>query len=480
MPLPQYEIFKDDFKEFVKVMFPHVYNSLHSWQKEFIDDIDEFYKDESRLAGLFAIAGAKGIGKTEVEVLPLIWKMLTADHTNLKMMGGKKEQIKEILVNRLRKFISFNPSMMDVLNIQALSVGYKSKEHFTKFNSSIQSLVFNKDNPSKIAGNHADHNIYVIDEANTIDQRVFEELYGVVLTGKTLILAMANPEFVVKSYFGLLMTSKDRVDCALDWNTRLVGIDQCDNLSEVRKDLMRSSYGDPSSAAYVAYVEGQYPPPQMSDILFDAKDMMRCIQITDMLPYFRPGGRFGVDVAGGKGRHASVITYRYGNMFFILEHSKYISNIDLKEKLKHFSTESGGLPIFIDDNGIGSAILSELRQLGYRNVFGTGCNERSASDSLYFDKRTRMYGYLSDVIKLGHEETIIHIPYRLSSVKTILLQECPYIYKDYTDEGKAIVINKSKNAHISPDCIDALSYTYTDVTKVMHMMELELQSKTKR
>lgn len=472
MPLEEFSHFENDYELFFKTVFPRLYNNLHKWQREYVTRFTKSLSDtENNCVIKEAIGGVKGCGKTLISSTIALFMMLTKDNTIVSPCAGTKEQVITACFARLKELVyQESTTLSNYLVVGDLRCKYSDPAMGHAFNSEIKALILPKNikDLSSTSGRHAKNEVLLIDEADLQSEEMIDHLLATRGSEQTIFFMLANPEIESStrplSFCGTIISSKQLGKSTQGWNVTTVKLDDCDKLNPaIIKDLkIQYGYPETNTPRYKKFVEGIYSVSDSSDILFSKQDLIDCSVRDNHPPVFKNElGCFGIDVAHGKGRNYSVISYLYGDQVFVLLFDNGISVTKLKNKILDLYKDAYRCPIYIDNYGAGASIYEELKEY-IPNIYKV---DLSQSENLreFENKQIRLYQNVSMLIK----RKLIKIrfnPYTIGAERN-LLKETDHIQVDYTVKGKRTVYNKQRTSHTSPDVMDSITYCFAGLTQ---------------
>lgn len=159
-----------------------LYYSTHP--VEFVEDIirakpDARQKDMLQSVAdnpLTSVRSGHGVGKSAVESWLIIWFLSTRPYPKIPCTAPTKHQLYDILWAEVSKWLRNNPVLEnDILWTQekVFMKGYR-EEWFAVARTASK--------PDALQGFHAEHVLYIIDEASGVEDKVFEPILGALST----------------------------------------------------------------------------------------------------------------------------------------------------------------------------------------------------------------------------------------------------------------------------------------------------------
>jgi hypothetical protein len=306
--------------------------------------------------------------------------------------------------------------------------------------------------PEAFQGFHADHMLFLVDEASGVEDIIFETGEGAMSTPGAKTIMAGNPTRTSGYFFDAFHKMRDR------WSRFKVG---CADSSLVAADYaadMAKRYGSESNI-YKVRVLGEFPESE-DDVVIPLYLAEAAInREVELVKSMRPV--WGLDVARF-GDDRSALAKRQGNHLFEV---KSWHGLDLMQTVgrvadEFLDTELDERPgeILVDVIGLGAGVVDRLRELNLPDVSIRGINvgEARSQDAKdrYMRLRDELWFRLRDWLDAGD--------CRLPDDDE-LIAELTGLKFTYTSSGKLQVEAKSdakKRGIRSPDLADAAVLTF--------------------
>lgn len=134
-----------------------------------------------------SVRSGHGIGKSAVEAWAVIWFLMTRPFPKIPCTAPTKHQLYDVLWAEISKWLRNAPSLKDeiIWTYERIYMkGYK-EEWFAVPRTAT--------NPDALQGFHAEHILYIIDEASGVPDKVFEPVLGAMTGEDVRLLMMGNP-----------------------------------------------------------------------------------------------------------------------------------------------------------------------------------------------------------------------------------------------------------------------------------------------
>lgn len=405
------------------------------------------------------IVSGHGIGKSAFGPGWLCnWICSTRPHCRGTLTSNSLVQAKTKAWAEMRKWfdLSFTSHWFDV---RAETVSHKD---FPEWGLSLQTSSF--ENYNSFAGQHAagSTSFYILDEAATIHQKIWEVMMGGATDGEPIIIALGNPE-INSGYFYNIERGPERKY----WYTKRV--DSRDVKITNKKEIARwiDAYGIDSDFVRVR-VLGKAPRADNLQCITEELVDRAASRILSPDEYYHAPIVLGCDPAW-QGSDPHVLGKRQGLMFVVLgawQHLPYetvgFTNVVARAIQDHHSDAE-----FIDQHGIGGSVYDQLRRLGYEPIL---CNSQStqsirrdcanARTSMWLDMRDWLIngGCIPDDEDLKNDLMAPHL---------ILCPSGPQAGKYMLESKKEM----KKRGLASPGRAEVLAYTfYQPVVRRRHTL----------
>jgi hypothetical protein len=260
----------------------------------------------------------------------------------------------------------------------------------------ISMVPWSKERSEAFAGTHADHVLYVMDEASAIDNIIWEVSEGAMTTPTAVWIACGNPTKATGAF----------ADCFTKDNKRNGGrwhcfqVDSRDAKKTNKDEIQRwaDKYGDDSDFFRVR-VLGKPPRSGVMQLIGDELVALAAGRVIHEHQYSGEPKILGVDVARS-GDDASVIIKRQGLAAFDIETFSIPDTMQMASIVARRIDDWQPDAVFIDVVGIGAGVVDRLRSLGYLIIEVNGA-KMPGNPAKYFNKRTEMWCEMKDWLELG-------------------------------------------------------------------------------
>lgn len=331
---------------------------------DFVEDIIGAKPDDNQRAILrsveaepmTSVRSGHGVGKSAVESWAIIWFLCTRPYPKVPCTAPTQHQLFDILWAEAAKWIRNNPALKKELiwtNEKIYMAGHP-EEWFAAARTAT--------NPDALQGFHAEHLLFIIDEASGVKDIVFEPVLGALSTEGAKLLICGNPTRLSGFFYD--SHHKNRAD----YNAIHI-----DGRTSSRVDLkyvskMSKMFGTDSDVFRVR-VAGDFP--KQEEDVFIGLSMVEQSCMND-LPENREIHRisFGVDVAR-YGNDETVIAKNVGGkttLPAILRGQSLMTTVGkvvqlYRQTLAEYPRYDGDIYANIDDTGLGGGVTDRLEEV---------------------------------------------------------------------------------------------------------------------
>jgi phage terminase large subunit len=422
---------------------PDKRRQLERWQDKYLRDFFLDPEGNETDSPRHSVRSGHGIGKSTIIAILALWFPLTHYDSKTVITANSQDQLKTNNWPEIRKQASYLPEPLRgqiQIDEERLYVCATPEMAF------VVRRTASKSNPEALAGIHALHVLYLIDEASGIEDIVFETAQGSLSTHGAIACMFSNPTRGSGFFYETHHKLRSR------WRTMQVSSEDVPRAMGHIDDIIMA-YGKGSNK-YRVRVQGEFPTADDDTVIPLAwveaavdRDVVRL----DYLPVW------GVDVAR-YGDDASALAKRQANR--MLEPCKIWHNKDTMQLTgiihsEYHTTHEDMRPkeILIDVIGIGSGVVDRCRELGLP-VRGINVAEANASE----DHCMRLRDELWWKGRQWFESKDCSIPN-----DPTLMSELVVPTYDHHSSGRIVVESKKdlkKRGVASPNAADAFLLTF--------------------
>lgn len=397
-----------------------------------------------------AMRACKGPGKSCVESWLALWFMLTRPHAKVPITSGTVDQLKDTMWPEIAMWMK-RSTVLDMEFEWTNTRVFHKRHRETWFMSARgwSKSASREEQGKALAGLHADHLLFILDEAGDIPDGVAATAEAALSTGgDTRILIGGNPTQLEGPLYRACHQDRDKwfvveVTGDPDNPERSPRID----IEWAREQIRR--YGRDSPFVKVN-VLGEFPQAGMMSLvgLEDVtKAMARNMPVEN---YSHAQKRIGVDAARF-GDDDTIILPRQGLRAFPCRRLKHASTNEIVGAVMHGRRKWESEIEFIDGTGgYGAGVVDGLRTAG-ANPIEVQFNGR-ADDGRYANKRAEMWFRMADWIKGGGK-----LPRDDDLVRELTTVQYSFRGDKFIIEPKEML---KKRLGYSPDTADALALTF--------------------
>lgn len=428
---------------------------LEPWQREFLIDLGKEIKQRN-FTGLQSVepvkscvASGHGIGKSALSAILILFIMSTRPDCKGTITANTITQVKTKTWSELKKWTA-RCITGHWFEVTAVSMYHLQRP--ASWRCDIQPS--NAENSESFAGQHAidSTSFYIFDEASAIPNKVWEVAEGGLAMGEPMLFAFGNPtrnSGRFKDCFG-----KHRKE----WIRRRIDSREVSftNKEKIRKDI--ATYGKDSDFVRVR-IKGIFP--RMSSLQFIDNETVEKAVNRELRKsqYSHMPVILGVDVAW-EGDDKHVVVKRQGLASWILGKWQHLpkETATLTQLVAKFEDEHQADAVFVDQHGVGAAVIDGLRQLG-RQPIPVNFKGKVLNKDQHGSKSTELWASMRNWLFNGGS-----IPDDEELIEDLTGREYLPVNDGVTLlEPKRIM---KKRGLDSPDCADALVCTfYAPVSK---------------
>lgn len=230
-----------------------------------------------------------------------------------------------------------------------------------------QAFALSPANYQAAEGAHAEHLLYIYDEAKLIEHQVFESVEGAMGTGDTYQLALSTPGETSGPFYDICRGAI----AYRDWAVRLVTIEEAvaeGRVSQDWADARLIAWGA-DHPMYQQYVLAQFASVEGDNLIPLSHVELAQSRENDV-------GRLtalGVDLGEGVGRDATVYAKVYDGTRVELEKTTHNDLARAEDRIAEILGRDRQIPVIVDAIGIGAGVVKHLQRLAYSVIpFASG------------------------------------------------------------------------------------------------------------
>jgi hypothetical protein len=230
-----------------------------------------------------SIRSGHGVGKTTLQAWLVLWFLLTHQNCKVPVAANSQDQLRDTIWPEIAKWHRQLPDALKaMIDVQAERIVVVQDPE----GAFAVRRTASKDNPEALQGFHAEHLLFLIDEASGIPDVVFEVGMGALSTPGAKVLMAGNPTRASGFFFDTHHSLRSR------WHTMHVSCLDVPRAQGHIEDI-RAKYGEGSNAWRVR-VLGEFPTAEDETVIPLELVLSAVGRNVSSLDYFPV---WGVDVA---------------------------------------------------------------------------------------------------------------------------------------------------------------------------------------
>lgn len=353
-----------------------------------------------------AVRAPHGTGKTTLAAWAILWFVATRDAAGVDWKvvttASVWRQLEHYLWPEIRKWAR---RLVNVhFDVERALFLLKLDLYFG------QAFAAASDKPSSIEGAHADHILYVLDEAKAIIPDTWDAVEGAFSTGDAYALAISTPGPPAGRFYDI----HKRKPGYGDWWVRHITLDEAIAAGRIRQDwadARKLQWGE-KSAVYQQRVLGNFAVQEENAVIPLA--WLEAANIRHAEHHGKvPLDQFGLDVARG-GEDNTVFAFRHRGFIEELEvHEDWADTMRTGDRAAEILKATKAIGT-IDTNGVGAGVYDRLRrEFPGRVVSYSGANRTVLRDFSgeygFTNQRSAAYWTLREALDPSNE-FLIGIP----------------------------------------------------------------------
>ena len=378
---------RDDFKKSVAYYIDH--------PLAFVTDIIGVHPSPQQTAILTAmpeypVIAAKsghGIGKSAVEAWAILWFLALHPFSKVPCTAPTGHQLEDILWPEINLWLQKS-------KIKHTMVWTKTRLAVKGYSENWFAVPRSASQPENLQGFHAQHVLFVVDEASGMDQDIMDVVEGALTNDGARLLMCGNPTKLSGTFYDAF--NKDRrmykTFTFSSQDSPLVSDEYCQRIAD--------KYGIESDVFKIR-VMGEFPKGTPDTFI-------RVDEVETAVNRDVPAEgiwQIGVDPAR-YGDDSSVIAYRHGYKVyeFLSFHGINTSRLTgevarLVRDIRKKDPEAKEICVLVDDTGVGGGVTDQLQQLERElKIEVMPQNFGGAGDDNYADQSAAMWGRLKDCL----------------------------------------------------------------------------------
>lgn len=461
-----------------KYFFEEVLNmELDEWQ---VDFVESFLKNERTVA-----VASKGVGKTKLLAGIALYMLVLYHEPKIAVMSVTKDHLRDNLWAEMLKFIEKSPFLKNTLDKSATRIAIKGSDIAFITARSIPKGSNEEDMKSALAGLHANHVAFMVDEAGSLPDSLWDTA-DAILANENLhptipkfarILACANAEMPRGIFYRVYVSSKSGNPSveAKQWSMINISSDPLDPKRSKRVAVewaqgVIDKYGGRDHPVVKINVLGIYPDTSQELFLseWEIDEAMQRTYEEHMVAQHEPS--MGVDVSRG-GDDTIMVTRRGLKTYPFVKVNPKADGHEVGRAVLREAFARKVQRVKVDGTGgYGLSVIDYLKAEGSLDVISVIYNKSATKPESFNNIRTEMYCKLRDYIRAGGS-----IPNDPMLKEDLLAPKLNIRGSRFELEAKEDI---RKRIGRSPDRGDALAQTFVEVDALLESAMVDPKSDT--
>jgi phage terminase large subunit len=412
-----------------------------------------------------SVRSGHGIGKSSAAAFGICWFLETHDYAKVPCTAPSAHQLRDVLWGELSKWrrvadeqsaARSDPAFCWLSRLFRLVTDRLFDVSAPEWGAVARTA--SKENPEALQGFHADHLLFVIDEASGVEEAIFESAEGALSTAGSRVLMLSNATRTHGTFYDSHHTNRGSY-AALHFRSH-----ESPLVDPAYRDRLVRKWGEGSNVVRVR-ADGDFPR-QEDDVLISLDLTEPCLSREVV-----PGAgvrRLGVDVAR-MGADRTTLVLRQGR---VVDQIKVLAKQDTMQTVGQIVAVLlawGVEEIAVDMIGLGAGVHDRLRELQHQGVIratvvGVNVAQKAPAVRHPADARPRLlrdYLWLAVAQWLREDAPVFCAPDRQACED--LAGELASVQYALDSQGALVVEDKEamrKRLGHSPDLADGLGCTF--------------------
>ena len=406
-----------------------------------------------------AVKSGNGLGKGFCASVAILWLLYYHDPAIVLSTAPTFRQVQHVLWRQIRRL---HRRASDVLDGKMLDTRWELADD-------RYALGLSADSGDQFQGFHSDNMFIVVDEAEGVDDDIYEAIEAVMTSADPRLLLIGNPTTVSGAFRRAFYQERHLYHTitisALESPNVQAGEVVIPGLTSAQwVDEHRDTWGE-DNPIYRARVLGEFPD-QAEDTLIKLSDIETASRREPMIEVPDSEGVVTTDSAAAEdvvlavdvarfGSDRSVILRRRGDLVEEIRTFHKLDTMQLVGWVIAAIMDSQPVMVYVDEIGVGAGVVDRLREQGHR-VKGINVARRAQQDHLFANLRAQGYWQLRERFASG----TITIP-----ADNQLMGELAALRYSYDSQGRILLESKEsmrQRGLPSTDKADALMLAYLE------------------
>ncbi|HEY8425266.1 MAG TPA: terminase B, partial [Limnochordales bacterium] len=337
------------------------------------------------------VRSGHGVGKTAVASWAIIWKLTCFPRARVPATAPTQHQLYDILWPEVGLWIE-RGGLEDLLEWTATRVAVRGHEKLWF------AVARSSNRPERLAGQHAEHLLYVVDEASGVEDATWHVIDGARTSDGAVVLAIGNPTRRSGGFYDAFHRHRKF------WHGLRVSSENSPRVARSWVEEMAEKWGRDSDI-YRVRVAGEFPRGEADTYI--PVDLVESCVFRDV-PEGGPA-ELGVDVARYGDSETVIVARRGLKVLWLRAYRKrgvpeVIGLVVQAAKDVREETGADRIRVKVDDTGVGGGVTDGLQDVARDELpwlevvpvnFGGPGNERYANET------AMMWGHLRELMASG-------------------------------------------------------------------------------
>lgn len=394
-----------------------------------------------------AVASGRGIGKTVIMSIVALWWLCTHPGAQVMLVSNNYTQVITQMFTYMRQYAerSIIPHWFECIESKISLAGSPT--------AAIRPYSTPQD-PTKLRGKHAQSMLILVDEAQGLNDELFDVLIGNTTDPGAKILLIGNPCLLNVPFH------KCFTEWSEDWSTMHVDARDCKFIDPEEIATYIKNNGGLESDRVRVNVLGQFPRQSISAYI-SGEDLKACRELSlERSAYEEIPVVIGLDLAYG-GADEAVLVVRQGRKIHRIERYRPDDMRVLRERAATLFNQFRAAKIIVDISGGGKSFTDELKPYLPRNsvvdvMFGSKSLIGHGESELHRNNRQKIWSLMRAKMADGSLDLSSLTPKDYADLHA----ELSVVGVEIDSAGREVIEPKSeikKRLGRSPDISDALA-----------------------
>ena len=421
-----------------------------------------------------AVRSCNGSGKTYTAAIAALWWLVAHEDAVVITTAPTDRQVKQLLWREIRSLYRRNRDL----------IGGKMTQSRLELSDKRYAFGFSTDTAERFQGFHSENILVIVDEASGVKEFIFDAILGCLSSENSKLLLIGNPTALAGTFYDAFHKNRnyyktihisafdtpafttegnsDHVDSDFLGNGSHLGASRADGLADGPIDYPRgivtprfvqnlAKQRGKDSSAYIVRVLGDFP--KEADDTLIALDLIEAATKRGFEEDVESELVMGVDVARF-GNDQTVAVVRRGPRVVEMVAFRRSDLMQTTGRILDMAHSRKVKTIYIDEVGLGAAVLDRLKELKIKDVYGINGGNRARQKERFYNQRAEMF----DGLRQRFADGDISIPDDAE-----LISQLASLTFNYNSRGQLQIETKEqirRSGRQSPDKADALALAF--------------------